>query len=722
MTLIDGIPPDLHKDFALYARLEPRCRSNDFARGLEARTADPLWMLARQWQTGEFQGEDAGSPLEVHIKHSTQSLDRVSLGEIGEPSHLPNVPLETTVEQEWLELDWRTRVQIGQQFERFVRSEISDDDPELAQAVIEAYRSYRTNEGKYLFLLVLPQGDEWVVIDRATRRFLQLVAKRVIDGKELLQMIEFNDRNQHKIPLLGGITQEQLNSIVGRLKDWCSKLNLHPDPSKPEAWRSQQLDYRFELNPPEDTQPASLFSVGLEHQDDLKQGVLSEGFRKELKDHGIAFSHDVTITVEVEDSQWQITDGDQSYIVRKEGEALKLYLSDKTRILAPNYRNGELDWYTFNIAGGLQGIWIGRVPIKTHPTQITVGGLSSRWWAFEDANMDFGKLDVAKPDLAKLILMEFALIYGDDWFSVPLPVQMSNLVKINELKVFNVFGEDLIVDPARKPDRDPLLRWEMFTLSPVPNPDRPGVGNPDLPGVADVLGNPVLFIPPVTGFREESPTLEEVRFLRDEGANMVWGVEHTVRNGLGLPVDGFDAQRERSERQREADIIRLEEELAEIEQQLASGDLSDEEREVLENDAKEKREELARLREGPRQTSSGVPRYRLATTVPENWIPFIPAPYFVPNDPRIRLRRAQMLRNVDDEAPDTIRAMSRLLELADDPLLWLEEATVPRSGLRVQLTAQRVRWVDGKTYVWLGRKVTTGKGEGSSGLRFDAVK
>jgi hypothetical protein len=493
------------------------------------------------------------------------------------------------------------------------------------------------------------------------------------------------------------------------------------------------LDYRFELNPPEDTQPAFLFSTGLEHQDDLKQGVLSEGFRKEFESHGIAFSHDVTITVEVKDRQWQITDGDQSYIVRKEGEALKLYLLDKTRILAPNYRNGELDWYTFNVAGGLQGIWIGRVPIKTHPTRIAVGGASPRWWAFEDANIDFGRLDVAKPDLAKLILMEFALIYGDDWFSVPLPVQMPSLVKIYELKVLNVFGEKDVVRPARQNVRDaiaeaggdpndPLLRWDMFTLSPVPNVNQPGVGNPDLPGVADELGNPVLFIPQVAGFREESPTLEEVRFLRDEGANMVWAVEHTVRNGLGLPVDGFDAQRERSERQREADIARLEAELAEIEQQLAAGGLSDDERSKLEAEAQAIRKELARLREGPRQTSSGVPRYRLATTVPENWIPFIPTDASaLLGRPGIRLCRAQMLRNVDDEAPDTIRAMSRLLELADDPLLWLEEATVPRSGLRVQLTAQRVRWIDGKTYVWLGRKVLTGKGEGCSGLRFDVL-
>jgi hypothetical protein len=204
MTLIDGIPPDLHKDFALYVRLEPRCRSNDFARGLEARTADPLWMLARQWQTGEFQGEDAGSPLEVHIKHSTQSLDRVRLGETGEPSHLPNAPLETIVEQEWLELDWRTRVQIGQQFERFVRSGLKSDEPAaLPQAVIEAYRQ--------AYPLDIPTTEEeWAAIDGTTRRFLEFYADRVVDGENLLHNIDFTDQNEHQISPLGDITEEQL--------------------------------------------------------------------------------------------------------------------------------------------------------------------------------------------------------------------------------------------------------------------------------------------------------------------------------------------------------------------------------------------------------------------------------------------------------------------------------------------------------------------------------
>ena len=44
-------------------RLEPRCRDADLTTALQARTHDPLWFLARQWQLGEMLGDDAGSPI-----------------------------------------------------------------------------------------------------------------------------------------------------------------------------------------------------------------------------------------------------------------------------------------------------------------------------------------------------------------------------------------------------------------------------------------------------------------------------------------------------------------------------------------------------------------------------------------------------------------------------------------------------------------------------------
>jgi hypothetical protein len=51
-----------------WTRLEPQSVTGDPLPGLEARVHDPLWLLGRQWQVGEFQGEDAGSPLGVRAE------------------------------------------------------------------------------------------------------------------------------------------------------------------------------------------------------------------------------------------------------------------------------------------------------------------------------------------------------------------------------------------------------------------------------------------------------------------------------------------------------------------------------------------------------------------------------------------------------------------------------------------------------------------------------
>ena len=42
-----------------WTRIEPDPGSDDLQASLSARVLDPVWMLTRQWQVGEFQGEDA---------------------------------------------------------------------------------------------------------------------------------------------------------------------------------------------------------------------------------------------------------------------------------------------------------------------------------------------------------------------------------------------------------------------------------------------------------------------------------------------------------------------------------------------------------------------------------------------------------------------------------------------------------------------------------------
>ena len=63
-----------------YNRLEARARTEDFERSLRAEIRDPLWMLTRQWQMGELEAEDAGSPIDARLLTSRSHLDRVALG------------------------------------------------------------------------------------------------------------------------------------------------------------------------------------------------------------------------------------------------------------------------------------------------------------------------------------------------------------------------------------------------------------------------------------------------------------------------------------------------------------------------------------------------------------------------------------------------------------------------------------------------------------------
>src|SRR5712671_5161293 len=70
----------LMASITIWNRVEPRARSQDMKSGLEARVHDPLWLLTRQWQVGEFAGRDAGSPVMVEVKSTATIFDRYTTG------------------------------------------------------------------------------------------------------------------------------------------------------------------------------------------------------------------------------------------------------------------------------------------------------------------------------------------------------------------------------------------------------------------------------------------------------------------------------------------------------------------------------------------------------------------------------------------------------------------------------------------------------------------
>lgn len=95
-----------------HLRLEPRPHERNLAEGFAAAVQDPVWFLARQWQMGEHQGENASSPVWVDYRLRQRAITAA------DPRFDPTVmPAEAIVESEVD--DWWTmgrRVRIGARF------------------------------------------------------------------------------------------------------------------------------------------------------------------------------------------------------------------------------------------------------------------------------------------------------------------------------------------------------------------------------------------------------------------------------------------------------------------------------------------------------------------------------------------------------------------------------------------------------------------------------
>ena len=112
--------------FDLQRRLEPMRPGGDLDSGFRAEIHDALWFLARQWQLGEHQGEDAASPIGVRYAASHTPIDPYD----DDPAMDPAVtPPEAIVESE--PGDWWTRgrrLRIGAAVTPHLPSSLPDED------------------------------------------------------------------------------------------------------------------------------------------------------------------------------------------------------------------------------------------------------------------------------------------------------------------------------------------------------------------------------------------------------------------------------------------------------------------------------------------------------------------------------------------------------------------------------------------------------------------
>ena len=99
-----------------WTRIEPYTRLEDIEDGLQARLHDPLWLLARQWQTGEFQGRGRGHAGAGAGAAGADAADDLRRARGGREPFRTDVPLEALVEREPVRGDVRAAAEAGLTF------------------------------------------------------------------------------------------------------------------------------------------------------------------------------------------------------------------------------------------------------------------------------------------------------------------------------------------------------------------------------------------------------------------------------------------------------------------------------------------------------------------------------------------------------------------------------------------------------------------------------
>ena len=125
----------------LWNRLEGILRNeNQIENALRFEVRDPIWMLTRQWQFGEFEGEDAGTAAFTRIatEHESISLAGKS-GEQAQAFDMQENPLEMAVEFEDFEHDFAIRLEMGRHWRRLLRKYLS------ATKAAEVWQQFRMN-------------------------------------------------------------------------------------------------------------------------------------------------------------------------------------------------------------------------------------------------------------------------------------------------------------------------------------------------------------------------------------------------------------------------------------------------------------------------------------------------------------------------------------------------------------------------------------------------
>lgn len=658
--------------------LETRAREGNVTEVLRFRIHDPLWTLSRQWQLGEFRGNDAGTAMSVRCHVASTPISSYGLGANAESrvSGLSvDTPIEPVVEQINRDITPLVRVESATYFCSLIKwlpqknydmvlEQFKRDYP-LAGVMVDDRSSLDNDEIRA------------VTAEKNTRlkKFSRAFAAKAFDGYALYQDL------LKSVAPKGGITAFKVSlkmyaTTREKYLQWFAGRYLPKGADQVSAWNLQKLGYEFSA------------------------------------DNSVA------------------------------------------KYKAEDYAGGRVSWYSFDVNSMRDGKAalqndnyvrknVERQVIDSLPVLASYPGApNKRLWEFENKRVFMGnsKDMQAKGNVA---FMQFATMYGNDWMLCPLKTEIGKYIEVESIEVYDTFGirSDIVKRAGMDEEKDGKTfgqRWQMFTNTPVEQEDYDGLSDKGKQHYANGL-----MFPPSLARTQEGEALEEVSLLRDEMANMVWGVETRIEDGCGSSLDA---------KMLAADVEQyMEDKYAE---------------QVEKASMKVKNVQVGKNTETEVESGHQADyKYSLMTSVPLNWIPFVPQhlktkaerakyegflggretvlrrgkmPYYfdgeyLPVRPLSSILKVEktttsgggLLSGVHMQTklgttpnPQPISRVTPKEEVIEKPL-FINEEQVQGVGTVIRKNCQRSRWLDGRTFTWMGYSKEIKHTQGVSGLEFD---
>ena len=401
-TTFSGAPTS--SSITSWTRLEPLCTNAEIATSSSARIFDPLWMLTRQWQMGEFQAEDSGTPVQARVRATGATLCRRFAGEL--PKGATPAPAPVAVAAQPYD-PLRTPLEVLVERRRMRAS--SPDDGRMLTFAVEAglqflrmlelqkpSKSYRS-----AFIKVLPlqaPGSESVpTMDEAAARYLQSMVGRALDGRRLAAVLRSAGPGQLVLdPALAILPDDhaEVQQAATAWMTWYDALYSEPGDTADDSWNPPRLEY-----------------------------ALSVGAR------------------------------------------LSANAGDEMTFSASEI-DGPIDWSSFDAnpqaqltAAADQGF----SPIVeiSIPAPVSLPGIPApRFWEMEDVRLAYGLVPVGTTDLAELMMIEYVSSYGNDWFVVPLTLPVGSVTRVESLVITDTFGVRTLIRPIG----DPAIPAPNFSL------------------------------------------------------------------------------------------------------------------------------------------------------------------------------------------------------------------------------------------------------------------